>query len=168
MFAVSDGALLWHCGTMDDGPKEVRLRGRLVNGLYTEAMLLADEARSYFDRQGREDRETLDPVARVALSCESLKITTRLMHVLAWLLTERAIELGQMNEEEAAASARRLGDAASSDASAIEGLPRPAIALIDASQDLYARVRRLETESPESALGVSPALSLLDRLERAF
>lgn len=153
---------------MDDGPREIRLRGRLVSSLYTEAMVLADEVRAYFDHQGREDREGLDPVARVTLSCESLKITTRLMHVLAWLLTERAIELGQMEADEAAASARRLGDAAPSDAGSVEGLPAPAIALIDASQDLYARVRRLEAEVPEAASGVSPALSLLDRLERAF
>jgi len=153
---------------MDDGPREIRLRGRLVNGLYTEAMLLADEARGYFDRQGREDREALDPVTRVTLSCESLKITTRLMHVLAWLLTERAIDLGQMDAAEAAATSRRLGDAAASDAASIEGLPQPAIALIDASQDLYARVRRLEGEPSESISGGSPALSLLDRLERAF
>ena len=153
---------------MDDGPREIRLRGRLVNSLYTEAMLLADEARAYFEHQGRADREILDPLARVSLSCESLKITTRLMHVLAWLLTERAIEVGQMDADEAAAAARRLGDATPSDAASIEGLPAPAILLIDASQDLYGRVRRLETEAPESASGVSPALSLLDRLERAF
>ena len=153
---------------METGLKEIRLRGRLVNSLYTEAMLLADEARAYFDHQGRQDRESLDPVTRVGLSCESLKITTRLMHVLAWLLTERAIELGQMDEAEAAASARRLGDAASSDVDSVRGLPAPAIALIDASQDLYARVRRLESESPEPVSMVSPALSLLDRLERAF
>ncbi|WP_340315518.1 DUF1465 family protein [Rhizorhabdus argentea] len=153
---------------MNTGPKEIRLRGRLVNGLYTEAMVLADEARAYFDHQGRADREALDPLTRVTLSCESLKITTRLMHVLAWLLTERAIELGQMDDEEAAASARRLGDATATDAASAEGLPAAAIVLIDASQDLYARVRRLEAEPRESISGNSPARSLLDRLQRAF
>jgi regulator of CtrA degradation len=153
---------------MDDGPREIRLRGRLVNSLYTEAMLLADEARAYFDHAGREHREALDPVRRVTLSCESLKITTRLMHVLAWLLTERAIEIGQMDESEAAGTGRRLGEAASSDVQTIEGLPAQAISLIDASQDLYARVRRLETGEPAEASTTSPALSLLDRLERAF
>ena len=153
---------------MDEAPREIRLRGRLVNSLYTEAMVLADEARAYFDHEGRQHREALDPLQRVSLSCESLKITTRLMHVLAWLLTERAIELGQMDAGEAAASARRLGEAAASDASAVTGLPAPAIALIDASQDLYARVRRLEADGPASASAASPALSLLDRLERAF
>ena len=139
---------------MDEHPREIRLRGRLVNSLYTEAMVLADEARAYFDHEGRQ-------------RCESLKITTRLMHVLAWLLTERAIELGQMGEAEAAASARRLGDASASDAAELKGLPAPALALIDASQDLYARVRRLEADVP-GVSGASPALSLLDRLERAF
>jgi len=153
---------------MDQGPKEIRLRGRLVNGLYTEAMLLADEARAYFDRQGREDREGLDPVSRVSLSCESLKVTTRLMHVLAWLLTERAIELGQMDPETASASARRLGEAPVSDAASVEGLPAAALALVDASQELYGRVRRLQEEAPVPSAIVSPALSLLDRLERAF
>ncbi|MES2495302.1 MAG: DUF1465 family protein [Pseudomonadota bacterium] len=153
---------------MDQGPKEIRLRGRLVNSLYTEAMLLADEARAYFEHRGRDDRDELDPLARVSLSCESLKVTSRLMHMLAWLLTERAIELGQMTDDEAAAAARRLGDAAPSDASSVRGLPKPAIALIDASQDLYARVRRLEVDPPAEAPTVSPALSLLDRLERAF
>jgi len=153
---------------MDQGPKEIRLRGRLVNSLYTEAMLLADEARAYFEHRGRDDRDELDPLARVSLSCESLKVTSRLMHVLAWLLTERAIELGQMTDNEAAAAARRLGDAAPSDASSLQGLPKAAIALIDASQDLYARVRRLEVDPPIQAPTVSPALSLLDRLERAF
>ncbi|ABQ66943.1 DUF1465 family protein [Rhizorhabdus wittichii] len=154
---------------MGEGPKEIRLRGRLVNSLYTEAMLLADEARGYFEHRGRDDREALDPLARVTLSCESLKVTSRLMHVLAWLLTERAIELGQMSDEEAAAAARRLGDATPSDAISTAGLPPAAIALIDASQDLYARVRRLEVEPPvDVAPAASPALSLLDRLEKAF
>jgi regulator of CtrA degradation len=153
---------------MDEGRREIRLHGRLVNSLYTEAMLLADEARAYFDEEGRQQRERPDPLRRVALSCESLKITTRLMHVLAWLLTERAIELGQMDEAEAAAAARRLGEAAETSREALEGLPAQAVALVDASQDLYVRVRRLEADRPADAPVASPALRLLDRLERAF
>lgn len=144
------------------------MRGRLVNGLYTEAMLLADEARAYFENQGRLDRELLDPVNRVSMSCESLKITTRLMHVLAWLLTERAIELGQMSAAEASASARRLGDAATSDTDTLATLPATAAALVESSLDIYARVRRLESEAPQISATTSPALRLLDRLERAF
>ena len=36
---------------------EMRITPRLVDQLYTEAMLLADEARSYFDEAGRDDRQ---------------------------------------------------------------------------------------------------------------
>ncbi len=59
-------------------------------------MLLADEARSYFDDVGRDDRTSLDPFARVGFACESLKVTTRIMHIVAWLLTQRAIESGEI------------------------------------------------------------------------
>ena len=66
---------------------ETRIHRHLIDALYIEAMLLADEARSYFDEVGRAEREMLDPLVRVGFSCESLKVTTRLMHVIAWLLT---------------------------------------------------------------------------------
>ena len=74
----------------------MRITSRLIDSLYTEAMLLADEARSYFDDAGREERSTLEPFARVGFACESLKVTTRIMHIVAWLLTQRAIELGEI------------------------------------------------------------------------
>ena len=37
------------------GP-QVRITSRLIDSLYTEAMLLADETRSYFDDIGRDER----------------------------------------------------------------------------------------------------------------
>jgi len=153
---------------MDDKPREIRLRGRLVSALYTEAMLLADEARAYFDQYGKAERAPLDPFARVNFSCESLKVTTRLMHVLAWLLTERSVEMGQMTREAALSSQRRLGDAVESDPQVVATLPAQAIALIEATNDLYWRVRRLDDEAPFPTPAASPALGLLDRLERAF
>ena len=42
-----------------------RIHQRLIDSLYTEAMLLADEARAYFDEMGRNERDTLDPMTRV-------------------------------------------------------------------------------------------------------
>ena len=45
--------------TMDesDPPQaQARITSRLIDSLYTEAMLLADEARSYFDDAGRDER----------------------------------------------------------------------------------------------------------------
>ena len=75
---------------------QVRITSRVIDALYTEAMLLADEARSYFDDCGRDDRSSLEPFARVGFACESLRITTRIMHIVAWLLTQRAIDSGEI------------------------------------------------------------------------
>jgi regulator of CtrA degradation len=135
---------------------------KLIDSLYVEAMLLVDEARSYFDRAGREERLTLDPIVRVAFSCESLKVTTRLMHVIAWLLTHRAAGVG----ERELGSEQRLGDAPESDVEALESLPPGALHLIEASRDLYARVRRLDDGSGE--VKASPVRSLMSLLERSL
>jgi regulator of CtrA degradation len=146
----------------------MRMTSKLIDSLYVEAMVLADEARSYFDRNGREDRLALDPIARVGFSCESLKVTTRLMQIIAWLLTQRAVEAGELSRSQARTPTRRLGEAADSDPATIEKLPPGAIGLVNASQELYARVRRLDEGSGQAEPQSSPALSLLSRLERSF
>ena len=145
-----------------------RITPKLIDSLYVEAMVLADEARSYFDRHGREDRLALDPLVRVGFSCESLKVTTRLMHVIAWLLTQRAVEAGELTGAQAHAPSRRLGDAPESDENLLARLPEPARALVRASRDLYARVNRLEEGSGSADPAASPARSLMSRLERSF
>ena len=144
------------------------LARRLVDGLYVETMLLADEARSYFDSLGRVARDGLDPLDRVIFSCESLKVTTRLMHVIAWLLTQRALDAGEIAVDTALHPSRRLGDPVSSDAAAVEKLPGEAQVLVAASIDLYRRVERLDDGLDDGEPAPSPARSLLSRLERAF
>lgn len=131
-------------------------------------MVLADEARSYFDEGGRTDRETLPPVARVSFSCESLKVTTRLMHVIAWLLTQRAVGAGEMAPRDALDPSRRLGPAPLSDAAAVAELPARARALIDSSAELYRRVGLLDEAQARELVVESPARSMLERLAMAF
>ena len=71
-----------------------KVTAKVIDALYVEAMVLADDARAYFDTFSREDRDALGPVLRVAFSCESLKVTTRLMHIIAWPVLARIIEKG--------------------------------------------------------------------------
>jgi regulator of CtrA degradation len=151
-----------------DEDSSLTLTPKLVGALYTEAMVLADEARSYFDQSGREERDALDPFARVGFSCEALKVTTRLMHVIAWLLTQRAVEAGEIDRGGAADPARRLGEEPESDEALLPRLPETARALVDASRDLFDRVRRLDERSFASDAAPSPARSLLSRLERSL
>ena len=145
-----------------------RITPKLIDSLYTEAMVLADEARSYFDKHGRDDRMALDPLVRVGFSCESLKVTTRLMHVIAWLLTQRAVEAGELTPSQSRKPARRLGDTAESDPALLARLPEGALHLVQSSIELFARVKRLDEGSGNSEPQVSPARSLLSRLERSF
>jgi regulator of CtrA degradation len=153
---------------MAQNEAKLQLTSRLVGSLYTEAMVLADEARAYFDRFGREERDSLDPVLRVGFSCESLKVTTRLMHIIAWLLTQRAVEAGELSPVQARKPMRRLGDEPESDQAVLDRLPDSARALIESSRDLFARCRRLDEAGPEMEPHPSPARSLLSRLERSF
>lgn len=153
---------------MQGAPTETRLHRRLVDALYVEAMLLADEARDYFDERGRAEREALVPLTRVAFSCESLKVTTRLMHVIAWLLTQRAVMAGEMRPEQALDPSRRLGEPPLTDAAALADLPRRALALIDASIDLHRRVGLLDDAQVAARAAESPVRALQERLALAF
>ena len=147
---------------------QVRITSRLIDSLYTEAMLLADEARSYFDDAGRDDRASLEPFARVGFACESLKVTTRIMHIVAWLLTQRAIESGEIATREGRRPERRLGHAQDSDPAVVTQLPQSAQRLINSSADLYARVKRLDEGTIEAEVPQSPARALMGRLERGL
>ena len=150
---------------VDPADSNLQLTEKLVAGLYTEAMLLADEARSYFDDFGRDARDAMTPIARVNFSCESLKVTTRLMHVVAWLLAQRA-SLGGRGEKVPPLAALTPSDEAS-----LAPMPQEARILIATSIDLYMRIIRLESRlaaaAPDPAIA-SPALMLRQRLERAF
>jgi regulator of CtrA degradation len=147
---------------MEGNEARAELTPRVVDSLYVEAMLLADEARAYFDSAARDDRLLLDGRARIGFACESLKVTTRLMQVIAWLMTQRAVAAGELPRAE-----RPLGEAPESDAAMLPLLPEAALALIRSSRDLYERIRRIdEGAAPEAA--ASPARSLLNRLQRSL
>lgn len=138
---------------------------RLIDSLYTEALLLADEVRFYLDARARLDQALLDPVTRVGFSCESLKMTTRLMHIVAWLLTRRAVAAGQLGEAPDELASRKLGVAGASDDDLVARFPEAVRVLIAASTDLYDRVWRLADRGEAVP---SPARALIDRLERSI
>ena len=144
------------------------LNRKLVDSLYVEAMLLADEARSYFDVNGSAERDALPPMQRVGFSCESLRVTTRLMHVIAWLLTQRAVAAGEISADQASAPERRLGRSHGNDPEMVAALPDAARQIIAATSDLYARVARLDAGMSRPSPLFNPAQNLMRRLEMAF
>jgi len=145
-----------------------RVTRRLINSLYVEAMLLADEARAYFEDSANGERDMLAPLDRVTFSCESLKVTTRLMHVIAWLLTQRAVEAGEIARRDALDPSRRLGAPPHSDEAVIATMPAKARELIHASIDLFRRTAHFDTVQAVESAPQSPARSMLDRLAGVF
>lgn len=139
---------------------EQGLAERIAQGLYTEALVLADEMRGYFDEAGAVERDQLDPQARVQFACESLKATTRLMHAIAWLAAHRSGEAHGDGDE--------LGEAPSSEPRVLGRMPFSARRLVLASIDLYERVGRLAHGIEAPIATGSPARVLIQRLERAF
>src|ERR1700741_1773286 len=80
-------------------PEPATINPRIIEGLYCEALVLSDEVRQRFALSGRMDDTGQDEdLARIALSCEGLRTTTRMMHAIAWLLNHRAYCMGELSE----------------------------------------------------------------------
>lgn len=142
------------------------LTPKLLESLYTEAMILADEARSYFDRD--QMTVNLSPEISVAFSCESLKVTTRLMHSIAWLLNQKALLAGEISQYDSLTDARDLGYSPASDSFQVERFPEEARTLITASEDLYFRLQRLSQKMRSAEMPVPEPLAMIERLRASF
>ena len=142
------------------------LTPKLLDSLYTEAMLLADEARSYFDRD--QMAGNLSPEISVAFSCESLKVTTRLMHSIAWLLNQKALRAGEISQGDAYSDARELGYSPASDSFQVARFPDEAQSLIVASEDLYFRLQRFSGKMRLQEKPTSEPLAMMERLRASF
>ena len=68
-----------------------------IEALEREAAALTEAAQRYFGPGGRVDRERLQPMQRIAYSCESLALSTRLLHISTWLMNCRAYVAGEMD-----------------------------------------------------------------------
>ena len=111
---------------------------RIVDSLYCDALVLADELRARF---GGDFSTGEDCAARVALSCEGLRATTRTMHCLAWLLNHRAYFAGEISEFQLRRHGRLPAPSTSGDLSMV---PDDAARLVRMSERLFARIERLE------------------------
>jgi regulator of CtrA degradation len=117
---------------------------RIIEGLYCEALVLSDDVRAAFALSGRLDAAGgEEDEARVALSCEALRTTTRMMHAVAWLLNHRAYFAGELSEFQL----RRYGklpDFPESEPRRLALLDAPTRELIQATERFHARLGRLD------------------------
>ena len=147
---------------------EATMTPKLLDALYTEAMVLADEARSYFESGRFAEEAVPDTAISVSFSCESLKVTTRLMHCIAWLLNQKALYAGEMTEGEVWQHDRALGYAAASDAPMVRQFPEEAQQIIFASEELFMRLQRLSARLEQQAEERSAVHDMFERLQNSF
>jgi len=137
----------------------------IIEALYSEALILADEVRAVFALGTREPEIGEDSVVRLALSTEGLKTTTRMMHVLAWLLNQRAFFSGELSENQVRNHGTLPADRPS-DPAALDALEPETCALIAETQALHKRIARLDEAWRSGFEMASPARAIHSRLER--
>jgi len=120
------------------------INGRLIEGLYCEALVLSDEVRANFDLSRRRTGGSAESEAQIALSCEGLRTTTRMMHATAWLLNLRAFLAGELSELRLRTHGKLPADSSPADPARTAHLPQPIAELIGATEDFYARLQRID------------------------
>jgi regulator of CtrA degradation len=115
--------------------------------LFRDGMALVEETATYLDGPGRQESKKLDRSAALAYATESMRLTTRLMQLASWLLLHRAVKEGEMSLAQANKEKTKVKLAAADthDASNMELLPATLRALIERSQKLQSKVRRLDS-----------------------
>ena len=121
------------------------LNQHIIETLYSEAITLGDEARNVFDLSGRLDKTTQDEdLARIALSCEALRTTTRMMHVIAWLLNQKAYVAGELSEFQLRRHGRLPAQFNDQNDDQVEFLDGEVRSLVQRTKSFHARIARLD------------------------
>lgn len=146
----------------------ITISPRIIEGLYCEALVLSDEVRAAFDLSGRMNAVSLpEDEARVALSCEALRTTTRMMHALAWLLNHRAFFAGELSEFQLRRHGK-LADFPPAEPQRMILLRAETRELVTATERFHARLLRLDGRWRERDDAAPSAISALrERLGRA-
>lgn len=135
---------------------------QIIETLYCEALVLSDEVRAVFTLSGRMDHVGQEEdLARVALSCEGLRTTTRMMHAIAWLLNHRAFFMGELSEFQLRRHGRLSPDLKGPDPDNLYYLEREVRDLIAETDRFYDRLLRLDRKWQKSKLNTPSAIEQL-------
>lgn len=113
---------------------------------YEEALALLVEARNYIAYQETADLQALDPETRLLATQETMRVTCRLTHSMAWLLGQRAAQIGEISPAEALEDFTVGGQLVCKDErwAGDTRLPQAIRGLLGRTLSLYERVGRLD------------------------
>ncbi len=149
------------------------IKPAVVDKTYREAVALAEEASIYFRDQGLKDKTDLETVDRSIYVAESLRVSTRLMHAISWLMTQMAVEAGEITREDAAKSTNMLGGkdiCLGEPDHSTENMPDAMLAMMAKSANIYERAMHLETLLTGKAKngGKNPVARMILKLESEY
>jgi len=155
-------------------PLGPRLAGSdAFRALFDEGMALVEETADYLDGDGRKDSLRLSRAGALAYASESMRLTTRLMQLASWLLLQRAVNEGELSDEQARGEkdkVRLSGLATATQGAGWDGLPDRLRSLILRSLRLQQRLHRLDgafgTAGPPDV--VNPVGEQIVRIADAF
>ena len=145
--------------------------------LFREGMQLVEETASYLDGPGRTESRGLSRAASLIYATESMRLTTRLMQLASWLLLQRAVNEGEMTQEQAGLEKSKVridGPSSNRSGPGWDEVPETLRLLVDRSQRLQERIRRLdeaiytEEATAKEAPVPNPVGEQLGLLSRAF
>ncbi len=135
---------------MDKKPDGVTQAPTFLRGTYDEAFDLLVEARNYVQNDVAAFKYADNPPDPVAMTQETMRLTSRLTQVMAWLMAQRAVHEGEIGEEEFVKDKYRLEGQAVCLKRAIdemeEDLPEGLSDLMNRSYSLYSRIMRLDEQ----------------------
>src|ERR1700747_2847107 len=84
-----------------DGRQQVSFGDRLLasqsfSRFFRDGMKLVEDTAAYLDGPGRRESKLLDRATSLPYATESVRLTTRLMHLASWLLLHRAVNEGEI------------------------------------------------------------------------
>jgi len=145
--------------------------------LFREGMALVEETASYLDGPGRAESRGLSRAASLIYATESMRLTTRLMQLASWLLLQRAVNEGEMTQQQAGLEKSKVRiETSATDRSGPgwDEVPEALRTLVERSRRLQERIRRLDdaiyTEGKPAPAepAANPVADQLGLLSRAF
>lgn len=143
--------------------------------IFKEGMGLVEDTANYLDTDGRREAKALSQSISLSYATESMRLTTRLMQMASWLLIQRAVNEGEMTEEQATAEKHKVKIQASTRSAHIKNfneLPARLQELIKNAERLFDRIHSLDRmihEVPNTEAKTSnPLLEQFALLQKAF
>jgi regulator of CtrA degradation len=113
-------------------------------------MALVEEAAAYLDEEGKDAARSLSHQAATLYAAESMRLTSRLMHIASWLLLLRASRSGDMSRDMVAREKAKVSLETLSAGESAKGwqeLPETFRDMIARSLHLQDRVRCMDGDS---------------------